>query len=155
MKSEVVHLTKLQEIWITATKWHIKWSLPPEAKLKTSKKLDKMLQNNLFNSQLLVPSDSSMDWVCGPLPPSLLSRCLLTHLGLKRNKFSLPSITRKLPKVHMVSVSGLYLLRLWWNKCVTERFHPAIISFLKAQLGNFHKGYHPLLQICVYVILAK
>lgn len=29
--------------------------LPPEAKLKTSKKLDKMLQNNLFNSQLLVP----------------------------------------------------------------------------------------------------
>lgn len=68
MKSEVVHLTKLQEIWITATKWHIKWSLPPEAKLKTSKKLDKMLQNNLFNSQLLVPRTLPMDWVCGPFP---------------------------------------------------------------------------------------
>ena len=34
-----------------------KMSLPPEAKLKTSKKLDKMFQNN----QLLVPGTLLMD----------------------------------------------------------------------------------------------
>ena len=103
MKSEVVHLTKLQEIWITAKKMAHKMSLPPEAKLKTSKKLDKMLQNNLFNSQLLVPRTLLMDWVLPgkwSFPPSPSLCCLSTHLGLKRNKLSLPSINKITKSAH-------------------------------------------------------
>lgn len=87
-----------------------------------------MLQNNLFNSQLLVPrtlplTDGLSLW---SFPQSPLLGCLPIHLGLKRERFSLPSITTQVPSAHGFRQ---VLTKALVKQGGYTRFHLAIVSF--------------------------
>lgn len=101
-----------------------------------------MLQNNLFNSQLLVPrtlprTDGLSLW---SFPQSPLLSGLPIHLGLKRKRFSYFPLLQRHQSAHGFGFSIRHVLTKALVKQVGyRRFHLAIISFKRPKWEFFQR----------------